>query len=687
MSDFLGSPPARPRQQPDQAGTLEMLATLFLVAFVVATLYVGREIFIPIAIAILVSFVLSPPILLLRRWGLGRVPSVLTIVLTALVIAFSISAVLTRQVSEFAVDLPLYQATINAKLDDLRDAAADNALFTKLSAALKNLAEINPHRPIPSSAPASLDQPKNQLTKGQESERPIPVEVHQPEPGPFAIVQTIAGTALSPLETTFIVVVFVIFILLQREDLRNRFIRLAGSSDLQRTTLALNDAAERLSRFFLFQTLVNACFGIIIAVGLYFIGVPSPILWGIAAFFLRFVPYIGPFIAAAFPVALAAAIDPGWGIALETLALFLIVEPIIGQAVEPWLYGRNTGISPIAVVISATFWTWLWGTVGLVLSTPLTVCLVVLGRHVERLAFLDVIFGDAPPLTQIENFYQRMLAGDASEVVDQAERFLKTNSLIDYYDEVALPALLMAQVDLRRGVLDEPRQRRIKETIDEVIEDLSDHVDQPLAAAPALEPFALEKSGGPSPPSSAPSLSPSLSPSLAAIVEAPLPDLPDAGLTTNRESEKPILCIAGRSFLDEAAAALFAQILEKHGMGAKVGPAGALTAGRISSLSAEGVRLVCLSYFDADLSTAGARFAVRRLRRRLGEVKILAGFWQSSPGQVSELCATTKADFCATKFTKALGICLHEEVKEGNPGPTHNDSRPEGKSIARPAES
>ena len=661
MSDFLGRPPAHTRPQPDQAGTLEMLATLFLVAFVVVLLYLGREIFIPIAIAILVSFVLSPPILLLRRWGLGRVISVLTVVFAALVIAFLVSAVLTRQVSELAIDLPLYQATINAKLDDLRGAAANNALFAKVSAALKNFAEINPHRPAPSSAPAPLKQPKNQLTKGQESERPIPVEVHQPEPGPFAIVQTIARTALSPLETTFIVVVFVIFILLQREDLRNRFIRLAGSGDLQRTTLAMNDAAGRLSRFFLVQTLVNASFGVIIAVGLYFIGLPSPILWGIVAFLLRFVPYIGPFIAAGFPVTLAAAIDPGWGLALETLALFLIVEPIIGQAVEPWLYGHNTGISPIAVVISATFWTWLWGTVGLVLSTPLTVCLVVLGRHVERLAFLDVIFGDAPPLTQIENFYQRMLAGDASEVVDQAERFLKTNALIDYYDEVALPALLMAQVDLRRGVLDEPRQRRIKETIDEVIEDLSDHVDQPPAAVPAPEPFALETSGGSSSPLSS---ALTLAPNSGAIVAAPLPDLPHAGLTPSRENEKPILCIAGRSFLDEAAAALFAQILEKHGMGAKVGPAGALTAGRISSLSAEGVRLVCLSYFDADLSTAGARFAVRRLRRRLGEVKILAGFWLSGPGQANELCASTKADFCATRFKEALAICFRGAVEE-----------------------
>ena len=670
MSDFLGRPPARPRPQPkpDQARTLEMLATLFVVALLVTMLYVGREIFIPIAIAIPVSFVLSPPVLLLRRLGLGRVPSVLTVVLAALVIAFSVSAVLTRQVSELAVDLPLYQATINAKLDDLRDAAADNALFAKVSAALKKLGEINPHRPAPSSAPAPSDQPKNQLTKGQESERPIPVEVHQPDPGPFAVVETIAGTALSSLERAFIVFIFVIFILLQREDLRNRFIRLAGSRDLHRTTLAINDAAVRLSRFFLVQTLVNASFGVIVAVGLYFIGVPSPILWGVVAFLLRFVPYFGPFIAAGFPVALAATIDPGWGMPLETLALFLIVEPIIGQAVEPWLYGHNTGISPVAVVISATFWWWMWGTVGLVLSTPLTVCLVVLGRHVERLAFLDVIFGDTPPLTPVENFYQRMLAGDASEVSDQAEQFLKTNSLLNYYDEVVLQALLMAQADLRRGVLDELRQKRIKETIDEVIEDLSDHVDQPPAAAPAPEPFVLENSGS----RSLPTFAPSLSPSLAAIVEAPMPDLPRA----IRESEMLVLCIAGRSFLDEAAAALFVQILEKHGMGAKVGAAGALTADRISRLSAEGARLVCLSYFDADLSTAGARFAVRRLRRRLGEIKILAGFWQSGPGQASEHCAATKADFYATRFKEALAFCLHEAVKEEKGGPRNINAKP-----------
>ncbi|MGH6842832.1 MAG: AI-2E family transporter, partial [Methylocella sp.] len=283
MSHFLGNPPAGLRPVPDQARTLEMLTTVFVVALVVAALYAGREIFIPIAIAIPVSFVLSPPVLLLRGWGLGRVPSVLIVVLAALVIALLIGAVLTKQVSELAADLPKYQATVNAKIIKLRDAAADNALFAKVSAALqrfgeikssapspsdqpknqltegqetmgtvpaevrkpaperskakaapKDPGEITSHRPAPLSAPA--DQPKNSLSEGQEAKRPVPVEVHEAAWGPLAIVETIAETALSSLVTILIVVIYVIFVLLQREDLRNRFIRLAGSSDLHRTT-------------------------------------------------------------------------------------------------------------------------------------------------------------------------------------------------------------------------------------------------------------------------------------------------------------------------------------------------------------------------------------------------------------------------------------------------------------------
>ncbi len=642
MSDLLERSVARRHAGRDPARTLEMLATLFVGALAVTALYVGRDIFVPIAIAILLSFVLSPPILLLRRLGLHRAVSVVIVVIASLLIAFTISAVLTRQVSDLAVDLPKYETTINVKIGRLRDAVTGNALFKKGATAFESIGE-SPNRTL-ASEESSQNAQRNILTQAQEGARPVPVEVHEPSPGPFTVLRTVAGTALSPLETIGIVVIFVIFVLFQREDLRNRFIRLVGSQDLQRTTVAMNDAAGRLSRFFLVQTLVNASFGVIVALGLYLIGVPSPILFGIAAFLLRFIPYIGSFIAAAFPIALAGAVDPGWGMALETLALFLIVDNAISYIVEPWLYGQNTGISPIAVIVSATFWTWLWGPIGLVLSTPLTVCLLVLGRHVDQLGFLDVILGDAPALTPVENFYQRMLVGDASEVTDQAERFLKTNSLIAYYDDVALKALLMAQADLRRGVLDEPRQNRIKETIEEVIENLSDQADEKpdAPASEKAEPYAL--------------LTSSDSPVLA---DEPPGQAPVA-FPSVQSARKPVLCIAGRSPLDEAAAALLGQILEKHGVQAKIEPPEMLTIGGVMHLAGTGAQIICLSYLDADVSPAGARYAVRRLRRRLPEAKILAGFWQGDTDKASDLCAQTKADFCATRLVDAVTFCVQE---------------------------
>ena len=243
-----------------------------------------------------------------------------------------------------------------------------------------------------------------------------------------------------------------IFILMQQDDLRDRVIRLFGSRDLHRTTLAMDDAARRLSRFFLIQLGINATFGVIIAAGLYFIGLPSPLLWGIIAALMRFVPYIGSYVAAGVPILLAAAVDPSWSLTLWVAALFLVTEPIIGQLVEPMLYGRSTGLSPISVVISAIFWGWLWGPVGLILSTPLTLCLVVLGRHVKQLEFLNVLFGDRPALTRVENFYQRVLAGDPDEVQEHAEELLKEMSLSSYYDEVALKGLELAARDLARGV-------------------------------------------------------------------------------------------------------------------------------------------------------------------------------------------------------------------------------------------
>jgi predicted PurR-regulated permease PerM len=630
---FYDGPSFRPQLGRAQSQSLEVLATLILLQLVVAALYVGRALFIPIAIAILASLVLSPPILLLRRWGLARIPSVLIIVLAAFAIAILVGATLARQFSQLAVDLPLYEETINAKLEDLREAATQNPVFSRASKALKAFEEFNPSRPNP----PKTDHKNNDGSEGKE---PVLAELYQPGPGLIAVVQAVAGTAVPPLETAGVIVIFVIIILLQREDLRNRLIGLVGSDDIQRTTTVMNEVAERLARFFLVQTLVNLSFGVVIGIGLALIGIPNPMLWGFVAFLLRYVSYLGLLIAAGAATALAAASEPGWSLTLETAALFLFTETIIAQVVEPLLYGQNTGISPSAVIISATFWTWLWGVPGLVLSTPLAVCLAVLGRHVQRLSFLDVIFGGAPPLSEAEIFYHRALAGDAAEVANQAERFLKNHSLLDYFEGVALQALLLAQVDRQRGVMDEPQQKRIKETIDEVLEDLSDHVE----FAPKGIEHHNDGSAGPETAGNA----------KAEKRQTSAPDV---------DSHKLVLCIAGRSFLDEAAAALFARVLTKNGIASEVEPAAVLTIGHISHLAAAPARIVCLSYLDSESVGASARFAVRRLRRHLPKAKIVGGFWQSTPGRLHELCDETKADFCAAALKDALNYCLEQSKR------------------------
>ena len=273
------------------------------------------------------------------------------------------------------------------------------------------------------------------------------MEVLERESTPLELLRDVVVPVIAPLATVGIVFIVLIFILLQREDLRDRMIRLFGSSDLHRTTVAMDDAARRLSRYFLLQLGLNACFGLLISVGLWLIGVPSPLLWGIFAALMRFVPYIGAIIAGALPAALAAAVDPGWSMALLTVALFVVAEPVMGNVIEPLVYGQSTGLSPFAVVVSAIFWTWLWGPIGLLLATPLTLCLVVLGRHVDRLEFLDVLLGDRPALTPAENLYQRMLAGDPDEALESAEQLLKERSLTSYYDDVVLGGLRLAAND------------------------------------------------------------------------------------------------------------------------------------------------------------------------------------------------------------------------------------------------
>src|SRR6187200_2747255 len=470
----LSRQPFRARTTEELLALLSAVANAILAVIIISMLYFGRDIFVPVALAILLSFVLAPLVGLLQRIPVvPRGLAVVGVVILAFSLIFAMGSLLATQLTQLAGDLPRYQSTISEKIQSFRDTKAGRGTLERASDMLKDLSKEldKPKDAVPTRGPGSLAGNPSVPPK------PVPVEVRQPDPGALESLRTLISPLIHPLATTGIIIIFVIFILLQREDLRNRLIRLAGSSDLQRTTAALDDAASRLSRLFLTQLILNGAFGGVIGLGLWFIGTPSAILWGILAGVLRFVPYIGAFIAAAFPLALAVAVDPTWSMLLWTVGLFLIVEPVVGHVIEPMVYGHSTGLSPVAVVASATLWTALWGPIGLVLATPLTVCLVVLGRHVERLEFLDVMFGDRPALSPPEIFYQRMLAGDPTEAAEKAEEFLKERSLASYYDEVALKGLQLAQTDATRGVLDGIRQAEICSAVRELVSDLADEAD------------------------------------------------------------------------------------------------------------------------------------------------------------------------------------------------------------------
>ena len=648
--------PFRARTSEELIALLSAVATAILAFIIITTLYFGREIFVPIALAILLSFVLAPLVGVLQRIRMPRGLAVVSVVILAFVLIFAMGSLLATQLTQLAGDLPRYQSTISEKIQSFRETTAGRGTLERASGMLKDLSKELEKPKDAAAGTGSILSPKAPAPL-----TPVPVEVRQPDPSALESLQSLISPLLHPLATTGIIIIFVIFILLQREDLRNRLIRLAGSHDLQRTTAALDDAAGRLSRLFLIQLLLNGTFGVVIGMGLWLIGIPSAILWGILAAVLRFVPYIGAAIAAAFPLALAVAVDPSWSMLLWTIALFLVVEPIVGHVIEPMVYGHSTGLSPVAVVASATFWTALWGPIGLVLATPLTVCLVVLGRHVERLEFLDVMFGDRPALTPPEIFYQRMLAGDPTEAAEKAEEFLKERSLSSYYDEVALKGLQLAQVDAERGALDDERLTKIRDAVDEFTNNLSDQDDRlppKLRSTTDAEATSAVES---------------------VAEDAPYEDLPvlsKGELPSEWQSEYPVLCVAGRSFLDEAAAIMLGQLSTAHGLAARVEGAEALSTANIFRLETTGVAVVCLVYMDAS-GPAHMRYSVRRLRRKLPKATIILGCWMKDmdPAGLELLRDGAKADLVAASLGEAIKLCIEATGIDSHRQPTKQDER------------
>ncbi len=631
---------------PAELPGLQALTTLAVAVVVVAALYLAREVLVPITLAILLSFVLAPLAALLRRVGLPRVPSVVVAVLVALGVLLLLGGVIGAQVASLAGNVPRYAATVERKVEAVR-----SYTIGQVTAMTNTLGrQMTPPAAPPAPAPA---------TPPSDTPKPVPVEVHQPDPTPLEIATRVLSPILSPLGTMGIVLLVSVFMLMQLEDLRDRMIRLFGSGDLHRTTAAMDDAAARLSKYFLTQLALNAAFGVVIALGLLLIGVPSPVLWGIIAALMRFVPYVGAIAAAVLPITMAAAVDPGWTMALATAALFLVVEPVAGQIVEPLVYGHSTGLSPVSVVISAIFWGWLWGPVGLILSTPLTLCLVVLGRHIDRLEFIDVLLSDQPALTPAESFYQRILAGDADEALDQAEALLRDRSLSSYYDEVALKGLQLAANDALRGVLTEDQLRNIQDAIDGVVVDLADQDDADVAKS---------KSDAANSPVAQAATVPPVLPAPADTVR----NLPPEWAGT-----APVLCVAGRGALDEAACTMLVQLLGKHGLQARVVSQEGVSRGRIASLDVDGVAMVCVSYIEASGSPSPLRYMMRRLRQRLPGAPILVGLWHADAALLGDerLRAMVGADHYVTILRDAVNACLaaahaaSETAQVGAPAP------------------
>lgn len=562
--------------------------TVIAVVLAIAALYLGRSIFIPLALALVLSFLLTPFVALLEKIRLGRVPSVITVMTLSFVLIAVATWGVAGQFVEIMVHLPDYKANLDTKIKSLHFSKAYN-----LSKATATVQDLNKEL---AAVPGQVAGHVPTQTQGTPRPvRPVPVQVAPPASSLVQNLGELLGPLSGPLETAIIVIIFTAFMLVKREDLRNRAIRLAGRGHLSLMTQAFDDAGSRLSRFLLLQFLVNSVYGFLFGLGLYFIGVPHARLWGFVAALLRFVPYIGTLTAAAFPIAMAVAVFPGWRQAGIAFAVFLVLELIVSNVVEPMLYGANTGISSLAILVAAVFWTTLWGPVGLILSTPLTVCLVVLGRYVPQLNFLEVVLGDEPALPPEQLFYQRLLAADQEEARSIAEIYLKDHPVESLYESIIIPALRLAEQDYYIDVLDDDTRRFILRSTRELIEDVGDRLAEDL-------PFTNGNENG---------YQPSERPGAA-------------------ESYATIACVPVRSGSDELVAIMLAQLLRSQGFRALQVRSAALE-DVAAEVSQQGSTTVCISCLPP-FATASARSLCKRLKANSSDIRIIVGVWHLDGG-------------------------------------------------------
>lgn len=473
------------KRQPDRSPLIPLITA----AVVIAALYFGKDLFIPLALALLLSFLLAPPVGWLERLHLGRAASVVIVLAVTLCGIGALAWLGTQQLAGIVESLPQYRDNMRRKLEALRSPAGPG-LVSAVDTVNQLKTELGANT-------LKAEKPPEQIARAQGRAHPVPstpvpVEIVKHDSGVLESLGLVSASLGHYLAVAAAVIILTLFILVQRSHVRNRLFGLMGQTNLIVMTTALDDAATRVSRYLLTQSIVNATYGTLLGFGLYFVGVPFSPFWGVLAAMLRFIPYVGTFVAGACPVLLSLAVFEGWKRPLLTVLVFGVIEIATSSVIEPWLYATRTGISSLAILLSAAFWTLLWGPIGLILSTPLTVCLAVLGRHLPPLEFLYVLLGDEPVLTPEVRYYQRLLAMDDDEAADIAEIFLKEKSLVELYDSLIIPALSLAEQDRHENRLDHEHASFIIQSTREFIDEVgyrasqSPEDDQPQHEGPKL---------------------------------------------------------------------------------------------------------------------------------------------------------------------------------------------------------
>jgi predicted PurR-regulated permease PerM len=611
----------------------EKFATLLSVALiliVVAVLYFAREIFVPLTLALLFSFLLAPLVTRFERWRIPRIPAVLITVMIAFGVIGGVGYLVGGQVVELTYKLPSYKANISRRIASLKSSG-----HSPLSDATRTVKELGEQFSDTTAAPNG-NRPDSATSSGKD--RVVPVEIVEPATNLTSVAQSIVGPVLGPLGTAAIVVVFVLFMLIKREDLRDRIIHLIGRGRLNVTTQALDEAASKVTGYLTMQVIVNVSFGVPIGVGLYFLGLPNAALWGLLATLLRFIPYVGAWIALGFPLLISLAITDTWKLPIETLALFGGIELVTSNVLEPWLYGAHTGLSPVAIMVATIFWTWLWGGVGLLLATPLTVCVAVLGKYIPSLSFLDALLGDEPTLTAEERYYQRLLALDQREASQVAETYLKEHSLAALYSGLLVPALAAEEREEQNGGLDQRHQRFIFDATREIVEELG---GQALVAA-GSKPEKTNGSGkGPGPSSAVVSL-----------------------------SKHPVFCLPAVDEADEIVAVMLTQLLEQEGYKAESVSFKTLANEMVEQVAAAGCQTVCISATPPH-DTLHTRYLCKLLRARFPTLHIVVGLWdaEQSEDKLARRRERLTADKVVTTLQDALEQLRPLAVLESVPEP------------------